>query len=283
MANKAIQEMIKATVPQYVHEVIHFLKHGMHGSVYLVGGCVRDMFRGIKPMDYDLATDLTPDTIIDYFTSHYRNSDLSAMQWSVVDTGSKYGTVTIVCKFYGRAGESSGGLGRLRPATIDLNNLLATHHVEVTTFRTDGKYSDGRRPDEVTFGSSLNLDLARRDFTMNAMAIDPINFELIDPYNGQADIKVKNIRAVGDPNERIQEDALRMLRAVRFAARLGFYLYPSLCDAIKHNAHLIANVSPERVQSELVKMLLSCEPGIAMSLLKELGLMMVKSCRPIFP
>ncbi|MDR1099153.1 MAG: polynucleotide adenylyltransferase, partial [Treponema sp.] len=151
-------------------------------EVYLVGGAVRDMFRGQKAQDWDLATNALPEEVI-------------AMFRRVIPTGIKHGTVTVHYK--GRA-------------------------IEVTTFRTESTYSDGRRPDRVNFAATIEDDLSRRDFTMNAIALRLPSGDPVDPFGGRGDIQKRIIRCVGNPEERFAEDGLRSLRAVRFAAVLGF-------------------------------------------------------------
>lgn len=142
---------------------------------------------------------------------------------------------------------------------------------EVTTFRTEHGYSDNRRPDRVEWGKSLEEDLGRRDFTINSLALSP-KHELIDPFRGQADLQNKIIRAVGDPNERFAEDALRMMRAVRLAAQLGFQIESETLDAIQRNAFLIQNIAAERIKDELLKLLASDYPADGYLILRNSGL-----------
>lgn len=193
---------------------------------YLVGGCVRDHLLGRVPKDYDIATALLPDQVKPLFPK-------------VIPTGERYGTVAV---------------------------LVAGMSIEVTTFRADGNYSDGRRPDSVTFGKTIEEDLARRDFTINAMAWAP-ETGLIDPFGGLDDLHAEVIRAVGDPLERFREDALRMLRAIRFAVTLRFSLLPGLGGSIFQQAAMLENVSAERIRDELNKILLSPEPVRGINLL----------------
>lgn len=186
---------------------------------YLVGGCVRDAIMGRVPGDWDLCTAALPHETMALFDH-------------TVPTGLKHGTVTVL---YG--------------------GLMA----EVTTFRRESTYSDHRRPDAVDFTDSLHEDLARRDFTMNAIAMDA-HGNLQDPFDGKADLSAKLIRCVGDPDLRFQEDALRMFRGVRFAAQLGFEIHPWTFSAIEKNASLSRFVAPERIHIELEKTLLSPHP-----------------------
>ena len=183
---------------------------------YLVGGCVRDLCRGVEPHDYDLTTSASPDEMKTVFAG-----------FRVIGTGIAHGTLTVL---------SDGA------------------PYEVTTYRIDGDYSDGRHPDAVIFTSSLELDLARRDFTVNAMAYSPAE-GLIDPFGGQADLDAKIIRAVGGPERRFSEDSLRILRALRFSSTLGFAIEPATAAALRDLAPTVSRVSPERIREELLKLL----------------------------
>lgn len=193
-------------------------------KAYFVGGCVRDYFMDTIPHDIDITTDATPDKIQELFPNH-------------VNTGIKHGTVSV------RLG----------------NNEL----FEVTTFRVDGKYDDGRHPDNVIFVCNVEDDLARRDFTINAIAYNPITKELVDPFNGKNDIKNKMIRAVGNAKDRFMEDPLRILRAMRFAIRFGFIIEPNTAVAM-HDTEVLARlgecISKERITEELRKMLTCNKP-----------------------
>lgn len=186
-------------------------------EAFLVGGCVRDVLLSRELHDCDLTTNALPDQIKETFSD-----------CTVVTVGEKHGTILV---------------------------LLNGEGLEITTYRVDGGYSDGRHPDKVTFSESLREDLARRDFTMNAMAYHPV-LGLVDPFFGEADVKKKIIRAVGDPKLRFEEDALRMLRALRFSAQLGFSLETKTKTAMTENFDRIQLVSRERILEELKKLLL---------------------------
>jgi tRNA nucleotidyltransferase (CCA-adding enzyme) len=203
-------------------------------EAFVVGGCVRDALRGVDPQDWDVATSAKPEAIQKLFKrSLYTN---------------RFGTVVV----------SSGA-----------------HEIEVTTYRVEAGYADHRRPEEVAFTESLHEDLARRDFTMNAMAWrpTPAGGELVDPFDGRADLEAKIVRAVGDPAERFAEDALRMLRAVRFATVLRMRIEPRTADAILTHAHLATALSGERIQQELNKIFLADRPSTGIRLLSDLGLL----------
>ncbi len=203
-----------------------------HGhQAFLVGGSTRDMLLGRVPLDWDISTSALPEQVMEIFP------DCEA-------TGLKHGTVT-----------------------VKINSRSA----EVTTFRSEGSYTDHRHPDMVSFVGDLTTDLSRRDFTMNAIAFSPDGL-MADPFDGCTDIENRLIRAVGLPQLRFQEDALRMFRAVRFSARLGFEIEQETLDAIKIKAHLAAEVAAERVRDEIEKILLSPAPEKVFDLI-EYGLM----------
>ena len=199
-------------------------------EAYVVGGCVRDSLLGDSPHDWDITTNALPLQVKEIFGR-------------TVDTGLKHGTVTVM----------RGNTG-----------------YEVTTYRTDGDYSDGRHPDNVTFVMNLEEDLKRRDFTINAMAYNETR-GLVDLFGGCDDLKNGIIRCVGSAEERFSEDALRMLRAVRFAARFGYTLDPEVVEAIKKLAPTLSKVSAERITSEFVKLLTSDHPEMV-RILYETGL-----------
>lgn len=200
-------------------------------EAYLVGGCVRDLLLGRTPGDWDVTTSATP-------------ASVTALFPQTRPTGVRHGTVTV---------------------------LLDDMALEVTTFRAEGAYSDGRHPDAVTFGVSLEADLSRRDFTINAMALAP-DGSLIDPYGGRRDLADRVVACVGEPERRFGEDALRMFRAVRFAAQLDFTLAPQTAAAIPTLASRAGLVARERVKVEVEKTLLSPRPDLA-GLLLDFGLL----------
>ena len=185
----------------------------------LVGGCVRDMLMGVHPHDWDVCTSALPEQVTEIFPHS-------------LPIGARHGTVTV---------------------------LVDKRKVEVTTFRSDGGYSDHRHPDEVSYVGDLTTDLSRRDFTMNAIALPPDGL-VVDPFGGVRDIERRLIRSVGDPDRRFEEDALRMFRALRFSAKLGFAIEEETAAAIRRQAPLAAGLSPERVRDEVEKLLLSPRP-----------------------
>jgi tRNA nucleotidyltransferase (CCA-adding enzyme) len=208
-------------------------------EAHLVGGAIRDLLIGRTASDFDVATRARPDDVTRLFGRR-----------RVVPTGVKHGTVTVLL-----------GEGDDRRT------------VEVTTFRGEGAYSDGRRPDEVAFVDDLTEDLRRRDFTVNALALDPAAAKLHDPFGGLADLGAKLLRAVGDPRERFGEDGLRVMRAVRLAAQLGFALEPATEAAIPGALATFRKVSKERVRDELLKLLASPRPSVGLRLMQSSGLL----------
>lgn len=201
----------KMNVPDYALRVLNLLNNaGFEG--YLVGGCVRDFLMGREPKDYDVATNASAEQTEEVFADFH-----------VIETGIKHGTVTVM----------SDGMP-----------------MEVTTYRVDGTYSDGRHPDSVTFSTSLEEDMSRRDFTMNAIAYSP-NTGFVDVFGGVEDIRHGIIRCVGEPDRRFNEDALRIMRALRFAAVLGFEIDVQTAESIHRNRGLLSKIAAERITAEL--------------------------------
>ena len=202
-------------IPEPVRAVLARLEEAGY-EAWCVGGAVRDTLLGQEPGDWDVTSGAEPEAVLSLFAPH------------ALPTGLKHGTVTVA---------PGGGQG-----------------VEVTTFRRDGDYLDHRHPERVAFTRSLAEDLARRDFTVNAIAVN-LRGELSDPFGGRADLASHVLRAVGDPEKRFQEDALRILRGLRFASRLGFSIEPGTAKAIRRCAPLLERIVPERVLTELTGIL----------------------------
>ncbi len=222
-------------LPKEVQIILNTLKEGGF-EAYVVGGCVRDLLLDKQPKDWDVTTNATPEKIQELFPEHvYENT---------------FGTVAI------KTGSEDPSLAL----------------VEVTPYRVEGKYTDKRHPDEVKFADKLEDDLSRRDFTVNSLALDSKG-DIIDLYNGQEDIKKRIIRTVGEPTLRFDEDALRTLRAVRFAAVLGFSIEPETLIAIKKNSEWLRAISKERIRDEFVKIIESDNGYEGVLLLEEAGLM----------
>lgn len=203
-----------AAIPEYVRAVLETLEAAGH-EAWCVGGCVRDALSGRTPEDWDVTTSALPEETLASFGAR------------ALPTGLKHGTVTV---------------------------KTAAGAVEVTTYRLDGDYRDHRHPERVTFTRSLEEDLARRDFTVNAVALS-LRGELRDPFGGRADLERGTLRCVGDPDRRFQEDALRILRGLRFSASLGLEIEGETAAAMENNRALLGEIAPERIQTELVKLL----------------------------
>lgn len=240
---------VKVRIPDYVQKVARMLdKEGF--ACYLVGGALRDIVMNKVPHDYDLATNALPDEMLNIFPKS-------------VSVGAKFGTVMALVQ----------------------DSMGETHEVEVTTFRSESNYVDGRWPTSVKFVDSIDKDLGRRDFTINAMALDLTQLdlegvdieqeaEIYDPFNGLEDLKNKIIRAVGTPLERFKEDGLRGFKACRLAAQLQFSIESETLKAIKESHAIASQVSMERIRDEFMKMLLnSPKPSIGIDLMRETGLL----------
>ena len=212
---------MRMTLPAGIQEVLGVLQQNGY-EAYVVGGCVRDSCMGIEPHDWDVCTSATPEEAKRCFSGYH-----------IVQTGIRYGTVSVV---------------------------IGEELVEVTSFRKDGTYTDKRRPDEVTFIRDLRHDLARRDFTMNALAYNSTS-GLYDYFGGIKDIEEKKIRCVGEPDTRFFEDALRIMRALRFSATLGFAIEEETARSIHENCEWLGNVSPERLRTEISRLIIGKNAG----------------------
>src|SRR3989344_2508393 len=227
-------------IPSQVIKVIKDLQNASF-EAYAVGGCVRDILLGVEPKDWDIATSAKPEEIQKVFPKNFYEN--------------KFGTVTV------------------------LENGV---EIQVATYRIDVKYSDKRHPDSVKFTASLKEDLARRDFTVNAMALEVQSpkskvqsYEIIDPFGGQEDLKNKIIRTVGDPKERFGEDALRLMRAIRFASQLDFLIEEKTFLSIKNFSSLISFISQERVRDEFIKTIMTDNAHNGIELMRETGILKI--------
>lgn len=253
-----------ATVPVIVAHVLLKLRQSGF-SAELVGGAVRDLLLGKSSQDWDLTTNATPDEILPLFNdAFYENS---------------YGTVMVALEHLSTQ------------FSVPLEEGRGDEIIDITTYRADGEYRNHRAPETVTWGTTIDDDLMRRDFTINAIALRPtlsslqsaidnsenglvtIELDLIDPYGGQADLSAKIIRTVGDPTTRFREDALRLLRAVRFANQFQFAIDAATLSALTMHADDLSHVSSERIADEFLKMLSSATPDRAIILLERLGLL----------
>ena len=233
---------IKINIPEDANELIHTLQNNGH-SAYIVGGCVRDSILGRTPHDYDICTSATPSEMLEIFKDK-----------KIIETGLQHGTVTVV---------------------------VNGKPYEITTYRIDGIYSDNRRPDTVTFTDKLVEDLRRRDFTINAMAYNDEE-GLIDPFNGMEDIKYKKISCVGCAEDRFREDALRILRAIRFAAQLEFAIMPGTDWEIHKQYKNLENISIERINSEFCKIASSDDFCVELLLYKDVFSLFIPELKDMF-
>lgn len=231
-------------LPSSVETIIRLLNHNGE-EIYAVGGCVRDMLQRKKPNDWDLCTSAKPSEMMELF---------QAKGFCVMPTGLRQGTITV---------------------------MIEDEAYEVTSFRMEGDYTDGRHPDSVVFTKSLKEDLARRDFTMNAIAYHP-DEGFIDPFGGVEDVRHRLIRCVGPPSQRFQEDALRILRAIRFAAHSGFAIDGDTAEAIHKHSPLLRNVSQERKRDELVKILLGQHAGAVLIKYQDVIAKVIPELEPCF-
>lgn len=220
-------------IPTYAERIIDKLEEKGY-EAYIVGGSVRDLLIGREPHDYDINTNALPEEIMEVFK-----------EYKTLEIGKKFGTIVVV---------QNEGI------------------VEVTTFRSDGEYIDGRRPEEVYFSKELKDDLSRRDFTINAMAYNK-NMGLIDYFDGRGYLKHKLIKTVGDPQDRLKEDYLRVIRAVRFASELEFFIEDETYKACKDYSQYLSHISIERIRDEFFKILLVKYPSYGIRLLKDTGIL----------
>jgi poly(A) polymerase/tRNA nucleotidyltransferase (CCA-adding enzyme) len=229
---------MKYKIPSIVSQITKVLI-GAGFDAYLVGGCVRDLLSHKKPKDWDISTNAKPEQIQGLFDrTVYEN---------------KFGTVAVITNS--------------KDPTLKV--------IEITPYRLESKYSDKRHPDSVSFTNNIEEDLKRRDFTINAMAIDMKSktHEIIDLFEGQKDLKNKIIRTVGNPEDRFNEDALRILRAIRLSSELGFEVIHETQKAIKKQAHLLEMIAKERINDEFSKILMSDNPDKALEIMRETGIL----------
>ncbi len=258
-------------IKQHAVEIVRTLREAGH-QAYLVGGCVRDLLLGCEPADYDVATDASPDEVMRMFPETYA-------------VGAQFGVVLIPSperRNGARAISAERGLREDAASCIATSPVARegscsvsakSNLVEVATFRSDIGYSDGRHPEQVRFSKDPRQDVERRDFTINGLLLDPFKNEVLDFVGGRKDLESGIIRTIGDPDRRFAEDKLRMLRAVRFAARFEYTIEPATFMAIQKLAQQIAQVSRERVRDELTKMLTEGHARRAFLLLDEIGLL----------
>ena len=236
-----LQMELSSDKAQQAARIVSDLRQAGHGA-YLVGGCVRDLLLGREPADYDVATSATPEQVMQLFPETYA-------------VGAQFGVVLVPVRRDTPEGER--------------NNFS----IEVATFRSDGVYSDGRHPDQVQFTADAQTDVQRRDFTINGLLLDPVSGEVLDYVGGRDDLKQGVVRTIGPAHQRFSEDKLRMMRAVRFAARFGYAIDPHTFAAIRELVPQIGQVSQERIRDEILKMLTEGHARKAFELLDATGLL----------
>ncbi len=242
---------MKTKIPNEIENIAHILTDAGF-EAHLVGGSLRDMLLGVSPKDWDIATNAKPEEVQGLFATYGGRT--------VEDPATVY--------------ENSFGTVGIKTESED----EALKIVEVTTYRIEGKYTDKRHPDEVTFAKTIEEDLSRRDFTVNAIAFNLSNHtitksHLVDPFNGMDDLQKKLLRTVGDANKRFEEDALRLMRAVRFSAQLGFEIEQVTKHAIRENAGLLEMIAKERIRDEFSKLIVTPNAAMGVVAMEELGLL----------
>ena len=265
MTAREVKKNLITKIPKEVSHVTETLEKAGF-EAYLVGGCVRDLLVGKEPKDWDVTTNAKPEQIIGLFEKTvYENT---------------FGTVGVCVpnrpELENVPYETSNGcVSREKSASDVLYETPEYNIIEVTPYRTEAKYSDFRHPDEVRFSDNLEDDLQRRDFTINAMAFRPKGHDgsLKDMFNGIEDLRKQVLRTVGDPDDRFKEDALRMLRAIRFAVQLNFSIAHETSESILKNSALIKNISQERIRDEFVKIIMSKNPATGIVMLEKFNLL----------
>ena len=237
-----MEHSFNMALPRYVQTALHILEQNGY-EAYIVGGCVRDSLLGAPPSDYDITTNALPQQALAAFCGFH-----------TIETGLQHGTVTVV---------------------------LDKNPVEITTFRIDGDYKDNRHPEQVTFTAALQDDLARRDFTVNALAYHP-NTGLVDCFGGLEDLQNGRIRCVGEPDLRFREDALRIMRALRFSSALGFTIEAQTEKSIHKNRALLTNIAAERIQSEFFKLLCGAAPASLLDQYRDVLAVFLPEIVPMF-
>ncbi|MEK7089424.1 MAG: HD domain-containing protein, partial [Patescibacteria group bacterium] len=242
---------MKTKIPNEIEDIARVLSNAGF-EAHLVGGSLRDMLLGVAPKDWDIATNARPEDVQKLFATYGGRT--------IEDPATVY--------------ENSFGTVGIKTESEDETLKI----VEVTTYRIEGKYTDKRHPDEVQFAKTIEEDLSRRDFTVNAIAFNLSNHaltksHLVDPFNGMGDLEKKQLRTVGDANKRFEEDALRLMRAVRFSAQLGFEIEHATKHAIQENAGLLEMIAKERVRDELSKLVMTPNAAMGIVAMEELGLL----------
>jgi len=243
-------------IPQEIIEVVEKINSAGF-ECYLVGGCVRDMAMNIQPKDWDMTTNANPEEIQGIFEHTFYENDfgtvgivLDTLEEKIKNIKEKIANIDV-------SQENRETIDKFKKELVSCETLK---NIEITPYRTESNYSDNRRPDEIKFSKNIQDDLKRRDFTINALAYNPTTKELIDNFEGISDLGKKIIRTVGDPDERFNEDGLRIMRAVRFSAQLNFEIEEKTLISLQKNSILLKNISLERIRDEFNKIIMSKNP-----------------------
>ena len=297
---------IKLEIPKEIQEVVEKIQAAGF-EAYLVGGCVRDMLMNIQPKDWDMTTNAKPEEIQKIFEHTFYENDFGTVgvvldevvekrkvleeklkekiEVIVSDKNVSRETIEILKNLKKSYEVLEDGLEDeiqdvSRETILDILNLkreilklYSFEKIEITPYRLEQGYSDGRHPDEIKFSEKIEDDLKRRDFTVNALAFDPLTFEIIDLFDGLADLNKKIIRTVGNPDDRFGEDGLRIMRAIRFSAQLDFQIEEKTFESLKKNISLLGKISMERIRDEFVKILMSNNPEKAINVSRETGVL----------
>jgi tRNA nucleotidyltransferase (CCA-adding enzyme) len=275
-------------VPEEVSSLVKQLEDSGY-EAWLVGGCVRDLFLGVTPKDWDITTNANPEKIQEIFEHTFYENDFGTVGVVNDEVSEKIDILKSKEKGLNKTKKdlrkSLGSLNnvndtnndviksletQIKEIEMEIKNLEVLKMVEVTPYRIESSYSDNRHPDDVKFSDKLEDDLKRRDFTINALSYNPLSKELADLFSGVSDLQNKQIKAIGNADDRFNEDALRILRAIRFSAQLNFKLEADTSNSITKNKDLLKNISNERIRDEFIKILLTEDPISAFFLAKDL-------------
>lgn len=260
---------IKINFNEIPDEILEISKkfHKNNKQLYLVGGCVRDMIMGITPKDWDMASNAKPDEIQKICSHTFYENDFGTVGVVLDENNNKIKEIQEKIRKNSVSQETLANLEKELVIRETLKNI------EITPYRTESNYSDNRHPDKIDFSNKIEDDLSRRDFTINALAYNPLNTELIDLFDGLKDIKDKKIRTVLNPDQRFNEDGLRIMRAVRFSSQLDFEIEEKTLKSIKTNSFLLKNISSERIQVEFNKIIMSNNPEYGLNVARETNIL----------
>lgn len=266
---------IELPIPNEIKEIILKLNKNGH-EAYLVGGCVRDMMMNTNPKDWDMTTSAKPEEIQDIFEHTFYENDFGTVG-VVLDEISKK-IINIQKDIDTLSNDDKSDVShetqqKLDTLTKKLVSCETLKNIEITPYRTESEYSNNRHPDKIKFSKDINDDLKRRDFTINALAYNPLTSELIDKFDGLNDLKNKIIRTVDNPDERFNEDGLRIMRAIRFSAQLDFNIEKKTLISLKNNNELLKNISIERIQIEFTKLIMTKNPEKGLNVARETNIL----------